>query len=273
MSETNPTSTIETNSSDDNINNDLQQESPIIRGITIKQIIIVIFSIVIVLSLAGIYYYSQYKNNDLQSLQLSSNQEKITPKVNITSPEINEGRKGNTDTNSDWDTYSNEVYHFSMQYPSGWEIRTCKNTGILNENGFFLCPDNFTSLLQDDLFTISFISPITTSETGVRMDQSLKLTVSKNISTPSPTINPDPNKPTTYQGSPSKIVNLPAVEIGGVTSEKYSASGPGSVTIYVRTINNSMEYLFEMDKIYWDENEDKKRNEIYDIMLDSLHFL
>lgn len=236
-----------------------QPEEPVISSPNVKQLIILIIILFLLLIVVGVtvYYFGARQIKKQTNIIPTQTQAPTTvtyPTQTVTIP----------DETANWKTYTDYGLKFSFKYPNDWSISSCIQNNKQQETGTKPCEKGTYYMRDNDLKLLKVTSLDNTN--------GLELVVSKNIPTPTPTPVSD-NDPTDYQGVPSKIVYKPDVIIGGISSKRFSATGPGSVTIHTATRYDDLIFYFKWDEVYWDQVAQQKADKIYEQILNSFKFL
>ncbi len=149
--------------------------------------------------------------------------------------------------------YSSDKYKFSINCPNGWTLAIYeKGNEYINDSTNPLSDNN-------NLAHFKFMSA----------DSAVWFEISVNA-------NANSSDTQGFEGIPgasSNVRELSPTLVSGISSQRFSSTGPGSVTITVVTETNDVTFRFIMDDKYWDAAEKAKTDEIYSDLLTSFTFL
>ncbi|MDC0449146.1 hypothetical protein OAL67_00900 [bacterium] len=154
--------------------------------------------------------------------------------------------------------YTNEKYKFSVDCPTNWSVTLYESDKEYKQDG------TIPYFNESDVAHVKFVSADNTTW--------FEIHISNNDTENVETNNKEETSPE-YSGAPSSVKQEPDVIIAGISSDKFTSTGTGSVTVSITTRTPDRTYNFIMDDKYWDESEKTKADEVYEKFLTSFTLL
>lgn len=176
---------------------------------------------------------------------------------------VTENSRGVPDKTTCSDSYTSEKYGFSINCPNNWIATLYEKEKKYKQDG------TAPYFRESDLALLKLRSQVDNFGIDILIIENEELSESSaNSSSVS-----DTNDTSNMTGAPGAIKELGEIMVAGISSRKYSSTGPGNVTNTVVTKTEKYTYEFRMDETYWDENLKAEEDILYSDLLSSFDLL